>query len=119
MSPKFHYPVHKGPQIVPILSHKHPIHTFPFYFFYLYFNIISQSTPRSFKWSFSFRFPHQKSACISLFTSYLSHTPTISYICPSQGQLVTCLIFTVVPCILMLSSLLLVQLMHNKFALKY
>ena len=29
------------------------------------------------------------------------------------------IIFTDVPCILMLSSLLLVQLMHNQFALKY
>ena len=60
MSPKFHYPVHKGPQLVPTLSPMHPVYTFPFHLFYFYFNIISQSTPRSSKWSFFLQISSQK-----------------------------------------------------------
>jgi hypothetical protein len=50
-NPKFHYRVHKGPTLVPILSQIHQIHSLPRYLSKIQTNIIIPSTPDSSKWS--------------------------------------------------------------------
>jgi hypothetical protein len=49
LNPNVHYRAHKGPELVPILSHIHPVHTLPPYFPKIRCNIIFPPTPRSSK----------------------------------------------------------------------
>jgi hypothetical protein len=67
--PKVQYDGYKTPPMVPIVSHMHPVHTFPSYFYEIRSNIILTSTPRSSEWSLPFRFHDQNFVC----TSHLTH----------------------------------------------
>jgi hypothetical protein len=46
-------------QLVSTLNHTHPFQNIPFNVSKIHFNITLPSTRGSFKWSLSFRFPHQ------------------------------------------------------------
>lgn len=52
-----HYCVHNRISPIPIFSHINALRAIASYFFNVRFNIIPQPTPRSSKWSLSFRFP--------------------------------------------------------------
>jgi len=71
---KVHYPIHKCPPPVPILSQTAPARTPTSYFMKMHLNIILKCTPASPKWSVSLRFPHE----ISVYTSALPQTCYIS-----------------------------------------
>ena len=66
-NPNVHYRTHKSSSCIPILTHTNPNHVLCSYFLIIHFNIIFPSTPRYFKRSLSFKFPHQNSVCISPF----------------------------------------------------
>jgi hypothetical protein len=76
---KVHYRIHKIPPTVPVLNQINPVHDLPTNFFQINFNIIFLPTPRSSKWSTSFRFPHQNTVCICPLLR-TCHMP-----CPSQS----------------------------------
>jgi len=57
--PKLHYPVHKSPPLVRMLSHINPFHVFPSYLLKIHLKIILPSKPQPSKRSLSLRFPHQ------------------------------------------------------------
>jgi hypothetical protein len=48
-NPKFHYHVHSGPPVLPMLSQMNLIHTITPYFFMIHFSIILSSTPSCLK----------------------------------------------------------------------
>jgi hypothetical protein len=51
-------PWSKSPPMEPILSQMSPVHTHTFYSCTIHFIIIFLSTPKSLKWSLSFRLTH-------------------------------------------------------------
>jgi len=59
-NPKVHYRTHKRRQPVSILGQPNPVHIPTSHLLEIHPNIIHPSTPRSPKWSLSFRFPHQE-----------------------------------------------------------
>jgi len=56
----------QNPTTFPFTRHTHPVDALGSCD--LHFDIILPSTPRSSEWSRCFRFPHQNSVCVSLFT---------------------------------------------------
>ena len=77
---KVRYGIHKSPPPAPILSQNDPVHAPPSHLSKIHFNIMRSSTPGSFKWSPSLRFPHSN----HVRTSPLPHTCHVS--CPSQSR---------------------------------
>jgi hypothetical protein len=71
-NPKVHYPIHKFPSPVSILSQLNPVHTSTSHFLKIHLNIILPSTPGSPQWSLSLRFPHLNAV-------YVSPLPHMSY----------------------------------------
>jgi len=73
---KLHYPVHKSPPLIRMLSHINPFHVFPNYLLKIHLNIILPSKPSSSKRYISLRFPHQNPVCNS--------PPAIRVMCPAN-----------------------------------
>jgi hypothetical protein len=66
---KVHNCIHMAPTLIPILSHMHPVHTLPTYFYMIHSNIIFPSMPRNSKWSLPFMLSNKNIVSIS----HLSH----------------------------------------------
>jgi len=64
-NPKLQYCAHKSLSLIPILRQLNPVHNFPPYFPTVHSNIIFPPRPRSFEWSFPFRFSDQNFLLIS------------------------------------------------------
>ena len=77
-NPKFHYRTHKGPPPVPILGQPNPVHIPTSHLLEIHPNIIHPSTPRSPRWSLSFRFPHQDPIHPPILT-HTRHMPSPSH----------------------------------------
>ena len=97
MNPEGTLPFQKSTPIVPIPSHINPVHypfrrahqlslsraisirsTLPSYFLKTHFKIILATTPKSFRWSLSLRFPYQNPVNISLI-HHTCHMPSLSH----------------------------------------
>ena len=77
-NPKVHYRTHKPPPPVSILGEPNPVHIPTSHFLEIHPNIIHPSTPRSYQWSLSLRFPHQDLIHPPLFT-HSRHMPSPSH----------------------------------------
>jgi hypothetical protein len=77
-NPKVNYRIHNCPSAFLNLRQLDQVYTSPSHFLKIHLNINLPSMHRSSKWSFSFRFPHQK-PCIRLSSlPYALHSPPIS-----------------------------------------
>jgi hypothetical protein len=66
-------PHSQQPALVPVLNQIKPVHTLPYCFLNIHFNIILQTAPLSSKWSFSSGFPTKPCMHLSsLHTCYMS-----------------------------------------------
>jgi hypothetical protein len=65
-NPKVHYLRHNRPPRISTLSQINPVHSIPFYFFKIHFNIILQFTLRYSKWPLLVQVSYQNAIRISL-----------------------------------------------------
>jgi len=77
-NPKAHHRTHKRPPPVSILGPPNPVHMPTSHLLENHPNIIHPSTPRSPRWSPSFRFPHQDHIH-SPFLTHTRHMPSPSH----------------------------------------
>jgi hypothetical protein len=69
-NPKVYYRIYKYQSPVPILRQINPVHASPSHLLKIHLNIIFSSTPDSYQWSLSFRFPTRT-----------LHTPLLALTC--------------------------------------
>ena len=76
--PKIHNLFHNSPPPAPVSSQVSRVYALSFYRFKIHFNITLPYTPRSSKWSHSFRFSNQNPVCIFP-VSHTCNTPRPSH----------------------------------------
>jgi len=74
--PEVHYHINNSPPLAYVLYEINQGPALPFHFFEIHFHIALLSTPRSSKWSLSYRSSHQNPVSLSLLfhTCYISHS---------------------------------------------